>query len=177
MSSKRNMRECVRRCLWGRSVQENCGSGWLSLNGERGDCLTLRELQMYLRGHSLANFNVLLDWFIVIQASGKLMSAKRNMSKGVCGRLGRLTVQENGGAGRLTLNRQGGDFLSRFQLHMDLGSHPSTNLNILPDRLVIIQGCGKQMSAKGNMSKGVCGRLRGLAIQENCGASRVTLHR
>src|SRR5271166_5966749 len=105
MSSKRNMRECVWRCLWGRSVQENCGAGWLSLNSERGDFLSRFELQMDLGSHPSMNLNILLDRFVVIQGCGKLMSAKRNMSKGVCGRLWGLSVQQNCCTGRLTSNR------------------------------------------------------------------------
>src|SRR5260370_21507694 len=122
---------------------------------------------MDLGSHPSTNLNILVDGFIVIQGCAQLMSPKWNMGKGVCGRLGGLSVQENCGTGRLTSNRKGGDFLSWFQLQMDLGRHPLTNLNILLDRFIVIQGCGKLVSAQRNMSKGIWWRLRGLSVKEN----------
>ena len=37
MGSKWDMRECVWWHLRGPSVQQNCGAGWITLNGQRGD--------------------------------------------------------------------------------------------------------------------------------------------
>src|SRR5271165_376054 len=59
---------------------------------------------------------------------------------------------------------------------MDLRSHSSTNLNILLDRFIVIQGCGKLVSAKRDMGEGVRWRLRRRSIQENCGAGWLDLN-
>src|SRR5260370_37167833 len=102
---------------------------------------------MDLGSYSVTRVKMLVDPFIVIQGCGKLMSANRNMRKGVCGCLWGLPVQENCGTGRLTSNRKGGDFLRWFQLQMDLGSHPSASLTILLDRFIFILCCGKLTSS------------------------------
>src|ERR1700736_5147664 len=131
---------------------------------------------MDVGSHPPTNLNILLDRFIVIQGCAQLMSPKGNVSEGVWRRLRGLSVQENCGAGRLTLQRQGGDFLSRFELQMDLRSHPPANLNILLDRFIVIQSCAQLMSPKGKMGNGVCGPLFWLSGDDEYRPSRPTSH-
>src|SRR5438876_7452539 len=95
--------------------------------------------------HPSTNLNVLLDRFIVIQGCAKVMSSKWDMTEDVWRRLWRFAIQQNCGAGRLSMDGQRGNFLNRFQWQMDVGSHPSTNLDVLLDRFIVIQGCAKLM--------------------------------
>ena len=89
------------------------------------------ELQMDLRAHPFANLDILLDRLIVFQSGRKLMGSKRNVSESVWGRLRRLSVQQDGGAGRFGLHGKSGDFLNLFEQQMDLRAHSSANLNVL----------------------------------------------
>src|ERR1700749_662444 len=103
----------VRR-LRGFTVQKNGGAWCISLDRESGDFLGRFEFQTDLGSHAFSDFNVLLDRLIVVQSGRLLMGAKGHMGKSVR-RLRRFTIQENGGAWRIGLDRESSDFLDRFE--------------------------------------------------------------
>src|ERR1700741_1691475 len=124
--------------LRGFTVQQNRGACWISLDQESCDFLGWLKSQVDLGSNAFSDLDVLLDRLIVVQSGRELMGPKGHMSKSVR-RLRRFTVQKNGGAWRISLNRKGGDFLDRFEFQTDLGSHAFSDLNVLLDLLIVVQ--------------------------------------
>src|ERR1700688_3910424 len=103
------------------------------------------------------------------------MSSDRNVSECIWWHLRRFAIQKNGGVGRLGPDSQSGDFLNRFELQVNLWSHPWAHLNILLVRLIVFQNRRKFMSSKRDVKERVGGYLWQSAVQENGGIGRLGL--
>ena len=71
----------------------------------------------------------------------------------------------------------GRQFPESVSAAVNVGIHPTTNLNVLLDRFILIQGRGKLMGSQRDMREGVWRRLWRLSVQQNCGAGWFTLNR
>src|ERR1700675_2062936 len=127
--------------------------------------------------HPSANQNFLLERLVIIQSDQKLMSPKRNVGEGVWGHLWRFAVQQDGGTRRLSLDGNRGHILKLFKLQADFGTQSFVNLNVLLDRLIILESGRKLMRTKRNVGKGARGHLRRLPVQEDEGAGGIGLDR
>src|ERR1700675_3652607 len=105
------------------------------------------------------------------------MGAKPNMSESGWRYLRRLSIQEDGGTGRIGLDRKRGNLLNWPQLQTDFPGGSFANLNLLPQGFIVLQGGGNLMGAERNMSESVRGYLRRLSIQEDGGSDRIGLDR
>src|ERR1700730_4495650 len=102
MGTKGNVSESVWGHLRRLAIQKDRSAGRFNADGERSDfLLDGSELQMDLRTHPFMNLDVLFERLVIFQRRGKLMRTERNMGKTIWGYLGRLSVQQKGGAGRL----------------------------------------------------------------------------
>src|SRR5258708_39614875 len=107
---------------------------------------------------------VLLNRLIVLQCGAQLMLAKGNMCKGV-GRLWRFSFNDTATTEIYTLSLHDALPIYLSECQTNFRNHPPADLDVLLNRLIVLQ-CGAQlMLAKGNMRKGV-GRLWRLAIQK-----------
>src|ERR1700759_2092131 len=60
---------------------------------------------------------------------------------------------------------------------MDIRIHSFSDLNVLPEGFIVLQGGGNLMRAERHVSESVRGHLRRLSIQENCGTDGFGLDR
>src|ERR1700744_1269540 len=103
------------------------------------------------------------------------MRSDRNVSEWIWGHLRWFAIQEDGSLGRLGPDVKSGDFLNRFELQVNLWSHPFAHLNILLVRLIVFQNRGKFMSSEGDVKERVGRYPWQSAVQEDGGIGRLGL--
>src|ERR1700722_16541866 len=103
------------------------------------------------------------------------MSSDRNVSKCTWGHLRWFAIQKDGGVGWLGPDSQSGDFLNRFEVEVNLWSHPWADLNILVVRLIVFQNRRKFMRYERDVKERGWRYLGQSAVQEDGGIGRLGL--
>ena len=119
------------------------------------------------------NLNLLPERLVVIHGDRKLMCSKRNVSESVWGYLRRFAVQQDRGIGRLGFDRKRGHILNLFELQTDIGIHSFVSLDILLDRLIVLEVGRKLVGTIRNVSEYIWRYLGRLSVQQKGGAGRL----